>query len=289
MEICSISDIHGEFINIPACDILCICGDIVGLNDQRSMDASRHWWYNRFTNWVNRLPCNKVIATPGNHDFYIEHAYKNGYFNELKKDLSVRTNGKLELLINEEYNYDGLKFYGCPYIRPIPFQEGRWAFEDNYKSLGDLETCYDIPKGIDILLTHDNPFKNLVLGSKIDSTNMPQYHFYGHWHDGPSFLDGYNCYNCSILDDMYNRKKNYEITKVNVMTNKEYLALLITNFTVFYKLKGEKDLTLGDMHEFFGMQEAVLDLPFMGEDETPLPVSGEVLEPECVNYEEDED
>lgn len=48
MKICGISDIHGEFIDTPVCDVLCICGDIVGLNDQRALDASRKWWYNRF-------------------------------------------------------------------------------------------------------------------------------------------------------------------------------------------------------------------------------------------------
>lgn len=70
MKICGLSDIHGQFRDIPECDVLCITGDIVGLNDQRSIDASRHWWYTRFTKWVNRLPCKKVIITPGNHDFF---------------------------------------------------------------------------------------------------------------------------------------------------------------------------------------------------------------------------
>lgn len=42
MKICGISDIHGEFIDTPVCDVLCICGDIVGLNDQRALDASRN-------------------------------------------------------------------------------------------------------------------------------------------------------------------------------------------------------------------------------------------------------
>ncbi|QOR57526.1 DNA double-strand break repair protein [uncultured phage cr125_1] len=71
MKICSLSDIHGQFKDIPECDVLCIPGDIINLNDQRSIDASRHWWYNRFTNWVNRLPCKKVIITPGNHKLFL--------------------------------------------------------------------------------------------------------------------------------------------------------------------------------------------------------------------------
>ena len=122
MKVCGLSDLHGNFIDIPECDVLCICGDIVGLVEQRSIEQSRHWWYNRFTSWVNRLPCKKVIITPGNHDFFLEDAYKKGYLEELRKDLSARTNGKLEILINSEYTYEGIKFYGCPFIRPIKFQ-----------------------------------------------------------------------------------------------------------------------------------------------------------------------
>lgn len=76
MKVCSLSDLHGNFIDIPECDVLCICGDIVGLVEQRSIEQSRHWWYNRFTNWVNKLPCKKVIITPGNHDFFLKMLIK---------------------------------------------------------------------------------------------------------------------------------------------------------------------------------------------------------------------
>lgn len=220
MKICSLSDIHGSFIDIPECDVLCIAGDIVDLNNQRSIDASRHWWYNRFTNWVNRLPCKKVIITPGNHDFFLEDAYNKGYYNELKQDLSVRTNGKLVILIDEQYTYEGIKFYGCPYIRPISFQKSRWAFEDKGVNVGEIDpdtgeentsdeviTHYNkIPNDIDILITHDSPFKNKLLGNVAKHKIA---HFYGHWHEGPELRkSGY--YNCSLLTDMYNNKDNYE-------------------------------------------------------------------------------
>ena len=139
MKICGLSDIHGQFRDIPECDVLCITGDIINLNDQRSIDASRHWWYTRFTKWVNRLPCKKVIITPGNHDFFLEDAYNKYYYDELKQDLSARTNDKLVILINEQYEYEGIKFYGCPYINPIMFQEGRWAFEDKGIMPGEID------------------------------------------------------------------------------------------------------------------------------------------------------
>lgn len=70
MKICAISDIHGELINIPECDVLCIAGDIVELNVQRDNELSKHWFENEFVPWVNKLPCKKVIATPGNHKLF---------------------------------------------------------------------------------------------------------------------------------------------------------------------------------------------------------------------------
>ena len=285
MKICGISDIHGEFIDTPICDVLCICGDIVGLNDQRSLDASRKWWYNRFTSWVNRQPCNKVIITPGNHDFFLEDAYKKGYYKELQEDLSVRTNGKLVILINKEYTYNGIKFYGCPFINPIPFQEGRWAFESDYSGLECTKCCYDnIPRDTDVLLTHDNPYKNDILWSLLPKT-IP-YHLYGHWHDGPSMEgSGYKCYNCSMLNDNYNRKKGWKPIEIEIMTpsdkieiNKEYLSTLIYYFRAFSALKGGK-IGIDEVKEFFALQKEQLGM-MSKEDEVELPVTGEEIEDE---------
>lgn len=283
MKICGISDIHGEFIDTPVCDVLCICGDIVGLNDQRSLDASRKWWYNRFTSWVNRQPCDKVIITPGNHDFFLEDAYKKGYYKELQEDLSVRTNGKLVILINEEYTYNGIKFYGCPYINPITFQEGRWAFEDNYRTLGDLETCYNIPNNIDILLTHDNPYENEILYNSLTKSTI-QYHFFGHWHDGADSKEKGH-YNCSMLNDMYNRKKGWKPIEIEIMTpsdkieiNKEYLSTLIYYFRAFSALKGGK-IGIDEVKEFFALQKEQLGM-MSEEDKVELPVTGEEIEDE---------
>lgn len=293
MKICSISDIHGELIDIPKCDVLCICGDIVGLNDQRSMDASRYWWYNRFTSWINRQPCDKVIITPGNHDFFIEHAYKNDYLSELKLDLSVRTNGKLVILINDDYIYRETKFYGCPFIRPIFFQEDRWAFRDNYSGTNN-DCCYDsIPADTDVLLTHDNPYNNEVLDYYIPK-GIP-YHFYGHWHNGFS-EEAKGRYNCSIRDDNYNCKKKFKPITIEIMAKfniteikKEYLKDLTMYFEVFCKLQGIEGTEYDKVKTFFTIQKEVLDLPFIEkEDETPLPVTGEEFEPECVNYEDEE-
>lgn len=211
MKICGISDIHGNFIeNIPECDVLCICGDIVALNVQRNIEASKHWWETKFIKWINKLSCKKVIVIPGNHDFYLEHLYNNNLFEEFRIEMSKNTNNKLVFLINQSCEYEGIKFYGTPWIKPIEFQEDRWAFSR-------LDTYEDIPQ-CDVLLTHDNPFCNLPLD--VFSFGKSKYHLYGHWHDGSSDANS-GRYNCSRLDDCYNFKKNYEFIVLDIMTEKE--------------------------------------------------------------------
>ena len=146
----------------------------------------------------------------------MEDAYKKGYLPQLKQDLKSRTNNKLVILINEQYDYEGTKFYGCPYIKSIPFQQGRWAFEEDGvtdEETGKVTSKYDeIPEGIDILLTHDNPFKNDLLSNTPRSKIA---HLYGHWHDGKDLPEaGY--YNCSRLDDYYNNKKNFKPITIDI-------------------------------------------------------------------------
>ena len=211
MLLCSVSDIHGDLnINIPECDVLCICGDIINLNDQRDIPASKKWWETRFIKWVESLPCSKVIITPGNHDFYLERMYNEcwGWF---KDSMSLLSNKKLEFLIDESFYYEDVHFYGTPWIEPITFQKGKWAFERDFNDNPLL-----IPK-CDVLLTHDNPYENPHI--QVSNSHAP-YHLFGHWHDGED--NPILCrFNCSILDDMYNRKKKFKcvIIKIESMKN----------------------------------------------------------------------
>lgn len=211
MKICGISDIHGNLIeNIPECDVLCICGDIVTLNAQRNIEASKHWWETKFIKWLDKLPCKKVIVIPGNHDFYLEYKYKLNEWSSFKDYMQVLSRGKLVFLMDEMYIYEGIKFYGSPWIKPIEFQEDRWAFSR-------FDTYEDIPQ-CDILLTHDNPFCNEALD--VFSFGKSKYHLYGHWHDGSSDVNS-GRYNCSRLNNCYSFKKNYEFVVLDIMTEKE--------------------------------------------------------------------
>ena len=124
--------------------------------------------------------------------------------------MQVLSKGKLVFLIDEMYIYEGVKFYGSPWIKPIEFQEDRWAFSR-------FDTYEDIPQ-CDILLTHDNPFCNEALD--VFSFGKSKYHLYGHWHDGSSDINS-GRYNCSRLNNCYSFKKNYEFVVLDIMTEKE--------------------------------------------------------------------
>lgn len=257
MRICGISDIHGNLIkDIPKCDVLCICGDIVPLGIQRQMDDSIKWFQNEFANWVKDLPCKKVIAVPRNHDFYLENKLKE--WKGFVEDYEIYTDGKVRFLVDELFNYEGVSFYGTPWINPILF--GKWAFEYSTDEVED-NPFEKIPK-CDILLTHDNPNHNHSLGHYC--FGKYKHHLFGHWHDGTSY-GHLGQHNCSILDDYYNLKKDLNIVTVDIMKKEdnaikiefiEYLKLIIRDY---FRLNGDKPLTLEELNTFFDMQKEFIE------------------------------
>lgn len=288
MKIAGISDLHGYLLeNIPTCDVLCISGDIIPLNIQRNIFASIRWWLRDFCSWVSRLPCKKVIFTAGNHDFALEQLYKSNLYYKFIAMLEQYSNNKAILLIDEIYTYKGINFYGFPYIRPIPFQEGRWAFEDDYKGKY-LDSVYNhIPKtDIDILITHDTPFKNNCLYTIIDTMlNQPTV-FCGHWHEGKS-NEFQGIYNCSIKDNRYNIKKDFEIPVVEMETRnsviEEIFTIMIDNIPAYTALKGYDNFQVNAIKEYLKLNKEFFLK--QQEDNIPLPVTGEIIEEE---HEEDD-
>lgn len=157
MKIVAISDIHGNLpgkeklkdIFMPEGDVLCISGDIIPLDFQRDLYLSEYWFGNVFCPWAKELPYKKIIAIPGNHDFYLYNQIV-----ERKKTpvgFSSYINDKTLLLCDNVLEYEGVRFYGTPWI---PDLKG-WAF---YKNERDLYAAYSkIPKVCDVLLTHCPP------------------------------------------------------------------------------------------------------------------------------------
>ena len=275
MRICGISDIHGNLIkDIPKCDVLCICGDIVPLGIQRQMDDSIKWFQNEFANWVKDLPCKKVIAVPGNHDFYLENKLKE--WKGFVEDYEIYTDGKVRFLVDELFNYEGVSFYGTPWINPILF--GKWAFEYSTDEVED-NPFKNMPK-CDILLTHDNPNHNHLLGYYC--FGKYKHHLFGHWHDGTSYKH-LGQHNCSILDDYYNFKKDLNIVTVDIMKKEdnaikiefiEYLKLIIRDY---FRLNGDKPLTLEELNTFFDMQKEFIESSEEDENEWDRNINTEFL------------
>lgn len=211
MKVCGISDIHGNLLeNVPECDVLCIAGDVVTLNAQRNYNASEYWWKNRFVPWVMKLKCKKVLVVPGNHDIYLENLYLTDKWEEFCDYMAITTYGKLHFLIDQSFEYEGINFYGTPWIDPIEFQENKWAFQ--VKSYKENNPYSKIPN-CDILITHDSPIKNKSLF--VASWDKCKYHFYGHWHDGESNPEK-GKYNCSRLNSYYSFKKDFIYPTINI-------------------------------------------------------------------------
>lgn len=221
MKVIGISDLHGNLINIPKCDIVCIAGDIIPLNIQKDYTESNKWWRTKFIEWCNSINCGKIFVVPGNHDFYLEYLYKDkNKYQEFINQIYTLTLGKVEILIDILTEYKGLKIYGCPWIAPIDFQHRKWAFEEyNYNS----DNVYSKIPECDILITHDSPIENELLN--IESWYKCKYHLYGHWHECKGNISA-NKYNCSIIDNMYNLKKNYTLVQINIDMEKTKFELL---------------------------------------------------------------
>lgn len=253
MKICGISDIHGDLNNnIPECDVLCICGDIINLINQRDLPASKKWWETRFVKWVEKLPCKKVIVVPGNHDFYLETLYKFDQWSWFKDRMRLLSKFKIECLIDESYEYEGVTFYGTPWIKPVTFQEDKWAFEHP-----EGDKYYEqIPK-CDVLLTHDNPYKNNKL--KHYCWDKCDYHLFGHWHDGKD--DPLRCkFNCSMLDDRYNYKKKFKCVIIDIMTRKEVVTEVMEYFMKDVLFTCPKDNNIADHNKaIFDLFKKYLD------------------------------
>ena len=275
MKICGISDIHGNLLdNVPECDVLCVAGDVITLNAQRNFDASEHWWKNRFVPWVMKLQCKKVLVVPGNHDFYLEQLYKEDRWEEFCDYMAVVTQGKLHFLIDQSFEYEGIKFYGTPWIEPIDFQINKWAFE-NYNP--NPNNPYSKIPECDVLITHDNPIENELLN--IESWNQCRYHFYGHWHDRESIPEK-GKYNCSRLNDCYSFKKNFVYPTINVEPMEKTKYEILQEFAKEIKKESKEyfkvfdAITSEDLHAEFSSKidellVKFLDNPQDKEDEIP--------------------
>lgn len=217
IKICAISDLHGYLPKIEPCDLVLICGDIVGLHAQRYPKSCKKWYIDWFKPWVNELQCDKVLFIPGNHEVGME-----GHEEEYKKLFGPHD--KATVLFHESYEYLGsdgetYKIFGTPYCKIF----GNWAYMYPDDTL--RQAFSEIPENLDILITHDQPYEfgDILLqedcpwadGSHIGNkplleailAKQPRYQLNGHLHSCSHekiMINNTSHYNVSMKDEKYN-------------------------------------------------------------------------------------
>ena len=216
MKICGISDIHGDLsVKIQPCDVLCICGDIVPLEIQVNSKKSKRWLKELFIPWCSKQPCKKVLIVGGNHDFFLWH-------HPLQMKEMVKEEEKIEYLLNEGYEFEGVKFFGTPLCKEF----GYWAFMYPYDEQDRIldKALEEWGKNIDVLLTHDSPYgvSDIILDKScpwatdehIGNKSLeafiiktaPKLHLHGHLHStnhDEEILGVTKVYCVSILGEQY--------------------------------------------------------------------------------------
>lgn len=218
MKICALSDLHGTLLPVEdyfePCELVLICGDIVPLNIQANSRKTRQWLVNNFKPWCESLPCDKVVFIAGNHDLHFGNL--DFMYTQFPKDK------KVTYLFHELYTYTDRKdkeweIFGTPYCKLF----GNWAYMELDVRLTELFS--DIPDGIDILLTHDQPFGygDILMDRVVWNTGehignkpltlailekSPRYQFNGHLHSCDHSLieiGDTKHYNVSIKNEKY--------------------------------------------------------------------------------------
>ena len=205
MKVCCISDTHGQHrcksLIIPKCDLLIHAGDITG---RGSPEVIRD-----FNAWIGELKdkhiVGEAVVIPGNHDLSLDSVKMNRPVSDI---VNMFTN--CELLIDVEMDFDGKKIWGSPYTPA--FMD--WAF--NKKPGAELrEHWKNIPKNLDILVTHGPPFgiqdkanvQNLGDKDLFDAViiKSPLVHVFGHIHGGYGMAAKYGTLfvNASLLNEEY--------------------------------------------------------------------------------------
>lgn len=147
LRIAIVSDLHGRLPRIPPCDLLIMSGDI-GPDDDYPFSATNalrqlSWFNHQFAQWLQTVPADEIVATPGNHDFGL---FRVRY--GLSQDL------RWHLLIDQGVELFGFKIWGSPWVSGDISRQ--WAFKLDEEILAVRWSR--IPDDTDILVLHSPPF-----------------------------------------------------------------------------------------------------------------------------------
>ena len=199
-RIVCISDQHEHLVDIPACELLLIAGDVsfAFKGDLRSKQA---FLAGEFKDWLDRVPAEEVVLVAGNHDQSIEA-------------WGMPDGLRCHYLQDEGIELFGLELWGTPW-QPWFYD---WAFNaprrDGESFLADK--FERIPADTDIVVAHGPPFGHgdmTMRGEHVGSTAMtetlervrPRLMVCGHIHPayGRYRLGETEVINASLVDEEY--------------------------------------------------------------------------------------
>ncbi len=216
MRLVFISDTHTlhEKLTIPECDILVHSGDW-------SFQGHEHETV-EFAKWLDKQPAKRIVLTSANHEKFFETMLP-----ESRKWVTDHC-PRVDLLIHEAIEIDGLKFFASPYSPTFgmgwAWNADRTIVESAHSGkpfIGDL--WKDIPEDTQILVTH-GPGMGILdtvtdrrtgkevhvgcqeLTNRIKDLTSLKAHVFGHIH-GPGArtetIDGVIYINAAMCDDDY--------------------------------------------------------------------------------------
>lgn len=217
MKLTFISDTHNKTTKkftdmIPKdTDILIHSGDAL-------LHGSEDEWSN-FLYWLNNeCPGNVKIYVPGNHDIFVERNY-----DEALEMWNEASRGSI-ILIDEGVEIEGVEIYGTPWTPKVSINDP-WAF--NFHRLDGCRHILEIPKDVDILISHGPPngildyvrdwrsYENLVsVGYFMPDDIKPKIHSFGHIHEcggQRKLIEGTWFVNASVLDERYTFKNKPQV------------------------------------------------------------------------------
>ncbi|MBJ7458065.1 MAG: metallophosphoesterase [Thermoleophilaceae bacterium] len=192
------SDLHGLLPRVEPCDVLLVAGDVCPLDGERDFARMKDWIEGEFSDWLRAVPADRIVMTPGNHDFAIERQRE-------WPDLPA------ELLIDQSTSIGELTLHASPWVPTLK----HWAFYGDDDKLEAVAAA--IPDGADIWLQHGPPYGYLDrlwrdsrhVGNshtlKALASRGPQVFVCGHIHEayGLAQHDGTLIANVSFVDEFY--------------------------------------------------------------------------------------
>lgn len=212
MKIVAISDNHCQNLltkwDLPEGDVLVHAGDLTAIGDERQIEKMAR----QLSKLGERYYI--VIFVPGNHDKL--------FANDRTRAINIMNSYGVTTLIDEGLIFNGINFYGTPWMQLQPEDLLKLEPEAVAFSRLDCRERYDrIPSSTHVLVTHQPPggildkMKNgenigssqlaSAIHRKLDVMSHPVVFIFGHNHTGHGMVDniGRRFYNVSLCDEKY--------------------------------------------------------------------------------------